>query len=71
MNRNSQRNIQMPRHQTFHVTLASKIPEDVCKKINLNYRDPATINEDEFKDKEDEGILFVPKAGEQLYKLNT
>jgi lactate racemase len=53
------------------VTLATGIPEEVCKKINLGYRDPASINHEEFKDREDEGILYVPKAGEMLYRLES
>lgn len=51
------------------VTLATAIPEDVCRKINLGYRDPRSINVEEFKGREDEGILVVPKAGEMLYRL--
>lgn len=52
------------------VTLASQIPEHICKAINLGYRDPATINLDDYAGREDEGILIVWKAGEQLYRLN-
>lgn len=52
------------------VTLATKIPPDVCARLNLGYRDPATINLDDYKNREDEGVLFVPKAGETLFKLN-
>lgn len=52
------------------VTLATKIPPAVCESINLGYRDPATINIDDYKDREDEGILYIPKAGEMLYKLD-
>jgi nickel-dependent lactate racemase len=51
------------------VTLATGIPEETCRRINLGYRDPASINVDDYKDREDEGILFVPKAGEMLYRL--
>jgi nickel-dependent lactate racemase len=51
------------------VTLASKIPAEDCARLNLGYLDPATINLDDWKDREDEGILFVPKAGEILYRL--
>ena len=51
------------------VTLATGIPEEVCKKVNLGYRDPATINVENWIDKEDEGKLYVPKAGEMLYRL--
>jgi len=51
------------------VTLATGIPEDICRKINLGYRDPATINPEDFADREDEGVLLVRKAGEMLYHL--
>jgi len=53
----------------INVTLASQIPPNVCKKINLGYRDPATIKREEFKNREDKGILYVAKAGELLYRL--
>jgi nickel-dependent lactate racemase len=51
------------------VALATSIPETVCKQINLEYRDPATICPDEWKGREGEGVLFVPRAGEDLYRL--
>ena len=51
------------------VTLATAIPENVCKQINLGYRDPKSIKPEEFANREDEGILHVPKAGEMLYHL--
>jgi lactate racemase len=53
------------------VTLASKISAEDCARLNLGYIDPATINVDEWKDKEAEGVLYVPKAGEILYRLKT
>jgi nickel-dependent lactate racemase len=51
------------------VTLAAQIPPDRCKRINLGYRDPGGIRVEEFANREDEGILLVPKAGEMLYRL--
>jgi nickel-dependent lactate racemase len=51
------------------VTLATGIPEEVCRKINLGYRDPKSIHPDDYANREDEGILLVPKAGEMLYQL--
>lgn len=51
------------------VTLASQIPPEVCERINLGYRDPATINPEDFANREDEGILLVRKAGEMLYRI--
>jgi len=52
-----------------NVTLATSIPESVCRRINLGYRDPKSIRPEEFADREDDGILLVPKAGEMLFHL--
>jgi hypothetical protein len=49
------------------VVLATGIPEAACRQINLGYRDPRTIRVEEFQNREAEGILHVPKAGERLY----
>src|SRR5512139_797422 len=51
------------------LTLASKIPPEDCARLNLDYRDPATINPADWQNREDEGILYVAKAGEMLYKV--
>ena len=51
------------------VTLATQIPADVCHRLNLSYRSPATIHPEDFAGRENEGILLVPKAGEMLFKL--
>ncbi len=51
------------------VTLATRIPKEICEKINMGYRDPDTIDPTEWMDREDEGYLYVPKAGELLYRL--
>jgi nickel-dependent lactate racemase len=51
------------------VTLATGIPEDECLAINLGYRDPASIDVEEWRDREDEGRLLVERAGEVLYRL--
>lgn len=53
----------------IQVTLATGIPESICRKINLGYRDPKTIREEDFINREEEGVLFVPKAGEMLFHL--
>jgi nickel-dependent lactate racemase len=53
----------------IQVTLASAIPEEVCRKINLGYRDPRSIDVSQWEHHEAEGRLYVPKAGEMLYKL--
>jgi len=51
------------------VTLASKISAEDCGRLNLGYLDPAKVNPEEWKDREKEGVLYVPKAGEILYRL--
>jgi nickel-dependent lactate racemase len=51
------------------VTLASKIPPEACARLNLGYLDPATVNVAEWQGREEEGILYVPKAGEILFRL--
>jgi hypothetical protein len=53
----------------IQVTLATGIPEAACRKINLGYRDPQSIRPADFANREDEGILLVPKAGEMLFQL--
>jgi nickel-dependent lactate racemase len=51
------------------VTLATAIPAEVCRQINLGYRDPSTIRPEDFANREDEGVLLVPRAGEILHQL--
>ena len=51
------------------VTLATQIPEQTCRRINLSYRDPKTIQIADFTNREEDGVLVVPKAGEMLFKL--
>lgn len=53
------------------VTLASRVPEETCHRLNLGYRDPATIRIEDYANREAEGVLLVPKAGEMLYQLST
>ena len=55
----------------INVILATGIPEETCRQINLGYRDPASIKIETFMRREDEGVLYVPKAGEMLYRLKT
>ena len=53
------------------VTLATAIPEEECRAINLGYRDPDSINPDDWRNREDEGLLLVENAGEILYRLTS
>jgi lactate racemase len=51
------------------VTLSSKISAEDCAKLNLGYLDPAKIIVEDWANRENEGILYVPKAGEMLYRV--
>jgi nickel-dependent lactate racemase len=51
------------------VTLATQIPPEKCRQLNLGYRDPKSIRKEDFANRESEGVLLVPKAGEMLYQL--
>ena len=58
--------VEKPRIQ---VTLATGIPEERTRRVNLGYMDPAKINVAEWEGREDEGIVVIHKAGEMLYRL--
>ena len=53
------------------VTLATGIPEERCQKLNLGYLDPASVNLDDWRNREDHGIKLIPRAGETLYRLKS
>ncbi len=53
----------------IRVTLATGIHEERCRRIGLGYLDPAAFNPDDWKGKEGEGVLVVPRAGEMLYRI--
>lgn len=51
------------------VSLATSIAPEACQKLSLGYVDPATIDASEWSHKEEKGVLYVPKAGEMLYRV--
>ena len=53
----------------INVVLATKISPERCRQINLGYSNPDEIEPADYQGREDEGILYVPKAGEILYRL--
>ncbi len=53
----------------IEVILATGIPKEVCETINLGYLDYRQIDLETYSDREKEGILVVPRAGEILYRL--
>jgi nickel-dependent lactate racemase len=59
--------IETPR---ISVTLATGIPEERCRRINLGYADYREIDPNAWRGREHEGILYVPHAGEMLYRAD-
>ena len=53
----------------IRVTLATGIPRERCEAIGLGYLDPATVDFSDWEGREDEGIVLVPRAGEQLFRV--
>jgi lactate racemase len=51
------------------VTLATSIPEDVCRAVNLGYRDPRSIDPGAWRRNPERGDLVVDDAGQILYRL--
>jgi nickel-dependent lactate racemase len=51
------------------VTLASQITPEDCAQLALGYRNPDEIDMAAWQNREDQGILFVPKAGEMLFRV--
>lgn len=53
----------------IQVTLATAISPQDCERLALGYADPNRIDPQEWIGREGEGLLYVPKAGEMLYRL--
>jgi nickel-dependent lactate racemase len=62
-----QTGIEKPR---IKVTLATGIPSERCHRVNLEYLAPGSLNIDDWRNRESEGILVVERAGEMLFRLN-
>jgi nickel-dependent lactate racemase len=56
-------------HPRVEVTLATSIPEEVCRSINLGYRDYRTIDLDEWRERQNGDLLVIENAGQLLYRL--
>jgi nickel-dependent lactate racemase len=54
----------------INVVLATGISEERCRRVNLGYLDPRTVDVTEYENREDEGLLIVHHAGELLYRLS-
>ena len=53
----------------INVTLATAIPEAMCRRINLGYRDYRSINLAEWRKKQNGTMMVVENAGQNLYRL--
>ena len=53
----------------IRVTLATRIPEERCRRVNLGYLNPDAIKLEDWRGREQEGVLLVERAGEMLYRL--
>lgn len=52
----------------IRVTLATGIPRDRCLRVNLGYLDHREIDPRDWTGREEEGLLWVPNAGETLFR---
>jgi nickel-dependent lactate racemase len=55
----------------IRVTLATGIPPEDCDQLSLGYSDPTLIRPQDWQGREAEGVLYVPKAGEMLYRVGS
>lgn len=60
------RGVESPR---IRVTLATGIPRERCGRINLGYRDPASVDPETWAAEAAGRALVVPHAGEMLYRV--
>jgi lactate racemase len=52
-----------------NLVFATSIPEEVCRRINVGYLDPAVIDPRDYMNQEGQGVLYVDPAGEILHRL--
>jgi hypothetical protein len=60
--------IERPRTE---VVLATGISEEECRAVNLGYRDPRSIDVGAWQRGGDDEALYVPRAGETLFRLKS
>lgn len=53
----------------IEVVLATAIPEEVCRRVNLGYQDPTSVRLEALAGRD--GVLVVPSAGEMLWRLRS
>lgn len=60
--------VELPR---VSVILSTQISPADCTRLALGYVDPTSVQIADWQHHEDEGILFVPDAGEMLYRIRS
>ena len=51
-----------------NVTLATRLSRADCDQLALGYLNPDEVDAAAWQNRQDEGLLYVPKAGEMLYR---
>ena len=51
------------------VTIATSIPQEVCRRVNLGYCDPRSIDLGRLRVQHDDDMLVVENAGQVLHRL--
>ncbi len=54
-----------------NVTLATSISDEMCRKVNLGFRDYRTIDLDAWRSRQNGDLMVVENAGQILYRLLT
>ena len=54
----------------IEVVLATGIDRTTCERINLGYLDHREVDIDSYRGREDEGVRYVPHAGETLHRVS-
>lgn len=53
------------------VTLATGIPEELCRQVNLGFLNPDEVDISRWRQREADGVLVVEHAGQVLYRLKS
>lgn len=53
----------------IQVTFATGIDRERCRRLGVGYLDPASVDIQSWSAERDDEVLFVPKAGEILYRV--
>jgi hypothetical protein len=51
------------------IVLAAGVPQELCRELNLDWRDPRGLDPREWEGREREGLAIVRDAGEVLYRV--